>query len=190
MLARMRGPFSAIRSIGRFARRFALGRRGAAAVEFALVSIPFLALTFGIIEIGLIYVVSISLENATYEAAREIRTGQLQNGGGSSAANFTTLICNNMSWMGAGCTTNLSVSVKTFATFQAVTATNPVQNGTVNKNNLPFQIGGPGDIILVQAFYQWTVLAPALDNIGTPLTGGQMLLQSSAVFRNEPYTTP
>jgi len=185
----MRGFSTAIRSLGRFARRFALGRRGAAAVEFALVSIPFLMLTFGIIEIGLIYVVSISLENATYEAAREIRTGQLQTSGGSSATSFTTLICNNMSWMGAACTSNLSVSVQTFSTFQAVTASNPVSNGTVNKNSLPFQIGGPGDIVLVQSFYQWTVLAPALDGIGTPLNGGQMLLQSSAVFRNEPYSS-
>jgi len=146
-------------------------------------------LTFGIIEIGLIYVVSISLENATFEAAREIRTGQLQNQGGSSATSFTTLICNNMSWMGSSCAANLSVSVQTFSTFQAVTSTNPVSSGTINKNSLPYQIGGPGDIVLVQSFYQWTVFAPALDNIGTPLTGGQMLLQSSAVFRNEPYTS-
>ena len=185
----MRGLATAIQALGRFGRRFALGRRGAAAVEFALVSIPFLMLTFGIIEIGLIYVVSISLENATYEAAREIRTGQLQTAGGSSATSFTTLVCNNMSWMGASCTSNLSVSAQTFSTFQSVTASNPVSNGTVNKNSLPYQIGGPGDIVLVQSFYQWTVLAPALDNIGTPLNGGQMLLQSSAVFRNEPYSS-
>jgi Flp pilus assembly protein TadG len=185
----MRGFFSPLRPLGRFARRFALGRRGAAAVEFALVSIPFLMLTFGIIEIGLIYVVSISLENATYAAAREIRTGQLQTAGGSSATSFTTLICNNMTWMGAGCTSNLSVSVQTFSTFGGVTSANPVSNGTVNKNTLPYSIGGPGDIVLVQSFYQWTVLAPALDRIGTPLNGGQMLLQSSAVFRNEPYSS-
>jgi Flp pilus assembly protein TadG len=185
----MRGLSTAIRSLGRFARRFAFGRRGAAAVEFAIVSIPFLMLTFGIIEIGLIYVVSISLENATYAAAREIRTGQLQTGGGSTATSFTTLVCNNMSWMGAACTSNLSVSVQTFSSFSSVTGSNPVQNGTVNKNSLPFQIGGPGDIVLVQSFYQWTVLAPALDNIGTPISGGQMLLQSSAVFRNEPYSS-
>lgn len=184
----MRGLSRPFRSLGRFARRFALGRRGAAAVEFALVSIPFLALTFGIIEIGLIYFVSISLENATYSAAREIRTGQLQTSGGSTAASFTTLICNDMSWMGASCSSNLSVSVQTFSTFQAVTQTNPISGGTINKNTLPYSIGGPGDIVLVQSFYQWTVLAPALDKIGTPMSGGQTLLQAAAVFRNEPYS--
>ncbi|HLK24319.1 MAG TPA: TadE/TadG family type IV pilus assembly protein [Caulobacteraceae bacterium] len=168
-------------------RRFAVARQAAAAVEFAIVSIPFLMLTFGIVEIGLIYFVSISLENATYAAAREIRTGQLQNGGGSTASAFTTLVCNNMSWLGSSCTSNLSVSVKTFSSFQSVSGSNPVQNGQVNKNNLPFQMGGPGDIVLVQTFYQWTVIAPALDHIGTPLNNGQTLLQATAVFRNEPY---
>src|SRR5579864_1011930 len=113
-------------SLRGFMLRFALGRRGAAAVEFALVSIPFLMLTFGIIEIGLIYFASISLENATYAAARQIRTGQLQNAGGSTATAFTTLVCNNMSWMGSSCPSNLSVSVRTFSSFQAVTSTNPV----------------------------------------------------------------
>ncbi|HLK23331.1 MAG TPA: TadE/TadG family type IV pilus assembly protein [Caulobacteraceae bacterium] len=183
----MRGLSSVGRVLCRSVRRFALARRGAAAVEFALVAIPFLMLTFGIIEIGLIYFVSISLENATYAAARQIRTGQLQSGGGSTATAFTTLVCNNMSWMGASCTSNLSVSVQTFSSFQSVSGSNPVQNGQVNKNNLPFQMGGPGDIVLVQTFYQWTVIAPALDHIGTPLTGGKTLLQATAVFRNEPY---
>ncbi len=144
-------------------------------------------LTFGIIEIGLIYFASVSLENATLIAARQIRTGQLQNAGGATATSFTTLVCNNMSWMGSSCASNLAVSVQTFSSFQSVTSANPVQNGQVKKNTLPFQMGGPGDIVLVQTFYQWTVLAPALDNVGTPLNGGQMLLQSAAVFRNEPY---
>ena len=79
----MRRFISGLRRFARFAGGFALGSRGAAAVEFALVSIPFLALTFGIIEIGLIYFVSTTLENATLQAAREIRTGQLQQAGGA-----------------------------------------------------------------------------------------------------------
>jgi Flp pilus assembly protein TadG len=183
----MRRSLPALRHLGRFVRRFALGRRGATAVEFALVSIPFLMLIFGIIEIGLIYFASISLENATYAAARQIRTGQLQTAGGATASSFTTLVCANMSWMGSSCTSNLSVSVQTFSSFQSVTSTTPVSNGQVVKTTLPFQIGGPGDIVLVQTYYPWTVLAPSLDRIGTPLNGSQTLLQASAVFRNEPY---
>ena len=39
----------------RVARRFTRHQKGAAAVEFALVAIPFLALTFAIIETALVF---------------------------------------------------------------------------------------------------------------------------------------
>jgi Flp pilus assembly protein TadG len=172
--------------LGRLIARFARGRRGAAAVEFALVSIPFFALTFAILDIGMVYFVSIALENATDAAAREIRTGQLQTQGGATAATFKTLICNNMSWI-ASCTSNLSVNVEEFSTFQSISQPSPVTNGAVNQASLQFQTGGPGDIILVQSFFQWTVLAPSLDNISTPLSGGKTLLSAAVVFQNEPY---
>jgi Flp pilus assembly protein TadG len=179
---------SAFKGLRRFAARFAKGRRGAAAVEFALVSIPFFALLFGIIEVGLIYFVATTLEAATNEAAREIRTGQLQSQGTPvTSATFKTLICNQLSWLGSNCTSNLLVQVQTYSSFATITQPSPIVNGQVNQNNMAFSMGGPGDIVLVQAFYQWTVLAPALDNIGTPLNGGKMLLTSTAVFRNEPY---
>jgi Flp pilus assembly protein TadG len=172
----------------RFIGRFARGRRGAAAVEFALVSIPFFALMFGIIEVGLIYFVATTLEAATNEAARQIRTGQLQGQATpETAAGFKTLICGQLAWLGSNCTNNLTVQVQTFSSFQTVTQPSPIVNGQINQNNLTFSLGGPGDIVLVQAFYQWTVLAPALDRIGTPLNGGKMLLTSTSVFRNEPY---
>jgi Flp pilus assembly protein TadG len=179
---------SAFKDPRRFAARFAKGRRGAAAVEFALVSIPFFALLFGIIEVGLIYFVATTLEAATNEAAREIRTGQLQSQTGTvNATTFKTLICNQLTWLGSNCTSNLFVQVQTYSSFQTISQPSPIVNGQMNQNTMTFSMGGPGDIVLVQAFYQWTVLAPALDNIGTPISGGKMLLTSTAVFRNEPY---
>jgi Flp pilus assembly protein TadG len=184
----MPGPASPSTRLHRFAARFAKGRRGAAAVEFALVAIPFLALTFGIIEIGAIYVVSVALENATNQAAREIRTGQLQITGGATAASFKTLVCNQLTWMGSSCASNLYVNVETFSNFQTIAQPSPIKSGAVDQSSLVFQMGGPGDVVMVQTFYQWTVLAPALDYIGTPLSGGQTLLTSTAVFRNEPYS--
>jgi Flp pilus assembly protein TadG len=172
----------------RFLGRFARGRRGAAAVEFALVSIPFFALMFGIIEVGLIYFVATTLEAATNEAAREIRTGTLQGQTvPETAAGFKTLICNQVAWLGTNCTNNLFVQVRTFSNFNTITQPSPIVSGQIVQNNLTFSLGGPGDIVMVQAYYQWTVLAPALDNIGTPITGGKMLLTSTSVFRNEPY---
>jgi Flp pilus assembly protein TadG len=179
---------SALGRLRRFVARFAEGRRGAAAVEFALVSIPFFALLFGIVEIGLIYFVATTLEGATNDAAREIRTGQMQGQATpATPTSFKAKICGQLSWLGSTCTSNLDVQVQTFSSFQTITQPSPIVNGAIDPTKLVFSLGGPGDIVLVQTFYQWTVLAPQLDNIGTPLTGGKMLLTSTSVFRNEPY---
>ena len=72
--------------LGRMLARFAKTRRGSAAVEFAMVALPFLALIFGILELSMIYLVSTTLENATADTARKIRTGELQTAGGATAS--------------------------------------------------------------------------------------------------------
>ena len=167
--------------------RFAHDRDGAAAVELALVATPFFMLLFGIIELALIFLVSSSLENATMEAARTIRTGQLQTGGSATATAFKTAICNNFGWLQSDCSANLSVDVRTFATFQSVTAPQPVTNGVFNPAALTFTPGGPTDIVVVRAYYQWPLIAPLMDQALQQLSGGKVLITSTATFRNEPY---
>ena len=54
-------------------QRFADARGGAAAVEFALISVPFFLLLFGIIELALVFLLSTTLDNAAVEASRTIR---------------------------------------------------------------------------------------------------------------------
>ena len=65
----------------RAVRRFAWRQDGSAAVEFALVAAPFLALTFAILETALVFFASQTLEAAASEAGRLIMTGQAQTGG-------------------------------------------------------------------------------------------------------------
>ncbi len=56
----------------------------------ALIATPFFLLLFGIVELGMIFLVASSLENATAEAARTIRTGEMQTAGGATASTFKT----------------------------------------------------------------------------------------------------
>ena len=53
----------------RVARRFARQQDGAAAVEFALVAVPFLALMFAILETALVFFAGQTLEAAVTDAA-------------------------------------------------------------------------------------------------------------------------
>src|SRR4051812_32919524 len=101
------------RRLDRIAGRFARADDGATAVEFAIVVMPFLVLVFGLIELGLVSLVSMSLDNAVMETGRTIRTGQVQTSGGT-AATFKTSVCNQMSWLGSKCASSLSIDVRTF----------------------------------------------------------------------------
>ena len=175
--ARLRG---AIKSVIR-------SERGAAAVEMALVATPFFMLLFGIIEIGMIFLISASLENGMDMAARTIRTGQFQTGSTTTAAAFKTSICNTFGWFQSDCVANLYVDVRTYSTFSSITTPNPVSNGSFNTASLSFTPGGPGDIVVVRAYYQWPLIAPFFDKALQQLNGGVALLTSTFAFRNEPY---
>ena len=60
-------------------RRFVRQQDGAAAVEFALVAAPFLALIFAILETALVFFAGQALETAVANSSRLIMTGQAQN---------------------------------------------------------------------------------------------------------------
>jgi Flp pilus assembly protein TadG len=177
---------------GRLARmlaRMARGRRGSAAVEFAMIAFPFLALIMGILEISIFFLVSTTLDNATADIARQIRTGQLQTAGGATASSFASSICGELSWLGSSCAANLHVDVRTFSTFTGITQPSPISGGVLNTSSLQFTPGAAGDIVLVRAFYQWTLFTPALDGITASMNGGSTLITSTTVFKNEPYVT-
>ena len=169
-------------------RRLIRSERGAAAVEMALVATPFVMLVFGIIEIAMIFMISASLENGMDIAARTIRTGEFQTGGTATAAAFKTTICNTFGWFQSDCTNNLYVDVRTYSTFASVTAPQPVSNGTFNSGALTFQPGDANDIVVVRAYYKWTLLAPMFNQAFQQLNGGVALLTTTAAFRNEPYS--
>lgn len=167
-------------------RRFVAARRGATAVEFALVAAPFLALMFGVLELGLVFMVSTTLDNATEAAARTIRTGQLQTAGGGPES-FKTAICDNMTWLGSSCGAKLTVDVRTFPKFADVSMTEPVADGEVDSSMTDFVAGNGEDIVVVRAYYEWTLITPMLNAGLANLGGTKRLIYSTVTFRNEPY---
>ena len=175
----------ALRSRSLF-RRFAAARRGATAVEFSLIATPFLALMFGVFELGLVFMVSTTLDNATEAASRTIRTGQLQSGGGS-AGTFKAAVCDNMTWLVSSCDDKLTIDVRTFPKFADVSMTSPVTDGEIDDAKTSFTPGGGEDIVVVRAYYEWTLITPMLNACLANLGGTKRLVYSTVTFRNEPY---
>jgi len=170
---------------GGIGRRFLKQQDGAAAVEFALVATPFLALIFAIIESALVFFAGQTLEAANADAARLIMTGQAQTNG-FSAADFKTQVCNRIAGL-FDCSGGVYVDVKTYNNFNSVSSTPPVNNGQFDTTKMSFTPGGPGCIVKVSLYYQWPIYVSLLGNNLANLNGNKRLLVATAVFRNEPY---
>ena len=128
----------------RVARRFARQQDGAAAVEFALVALPFLALTFAILETALVFFAGQTLEAAAADAgaADHDRPGadrRLQRRPISRPRCAT-----HLSGGLFDCANGVYVDVKTYASFAAVNTTPPVTNGQLDTTNMAYTPGGAG----------------------------------------------
>jgi Flp pilus assembly protein TadG len=156
-----------------------------AAIEFAVVAAPFLALLFAIMETALIFLANQTLETAAQNSGRLILTGQAQNQG-YSMASFQQAVCQSLASF-FSCS-NILIDVRTAPNFSSANTSLPVQNGQL-QNNFTFSPGNPGDIVIVRLMYQWPVyvsllgLSSALSN----MSGNNHLLMATAAFRNEPY---
>ncbi len=176
------------KSLQRKLRRFGRARRGAAAVEFALVAVPFFLLVFGMAEISMIGFAQTSLNNAVSETARQIRTGQAQKGG-VSAGEIREMLCEELNaFISMECDGRLYLDVNRFDSFvTAGAAANPIQNGEFQDPGFGYTPGAPSDIVVVRAYYRWHIITPMFEGILGNVSGGQRVLVSTMMFRNEPY---
>lgn len=180
-------------AIGAKLRRLIARQDGTAAIEFALVAAPFLALVFAIMETALAFFAGQALQTAVTQSARLIMTGQAQNGN-FNAAQFQQQVCSYITGL-FNCPSGVMVNVQTFSSFSAADVAMPAMlnpfnsNGTVNQSSLGYNPGGPGDIVVVQLLYQWPVYVNLLGFNLSNMAGSNRLLIATAAFRNEPYQT-
>ena len=164
-------------------RRFMKESRAAAVVEFALVAAPFIALLIAILEVGLVFLCQQVLQTATTQAARLIMTGQAQ-AQNMTSSQFQQQVCNYATSLFT--CAGIYVNVQNFSSFSGSSMANPVSGGTFNPAGLQYNPGNPGDVVVVQTFYQWPVyLAPLNFNLSN-VNGNARLLVGTAAFRNEP----
>lgn len=192
--------WTAARSIARRAstwgERFKRETRGVVALEFSLLVLPFLTLVFGVVSVGLYFFQVSSVESAAMQAARAIRTGQLQQSQGAYAgltsdtqkkAAFLQSFCNAAPSL-TGCTSKTVVIVQSSTSFAGITPPSCTSGGNlVDNNTTPFEAGNTSSVVLVTVCYPWSLLGQiALGKVGS-LSDGSFLMQASVAFRTEPY---
>lgn len=189
----------------RLFRRFARDRKGAVGVEMALVGPPFLLVMLALLDFGQTMLTQSVLDGAARDAARLIRTGQVQTSG-NPISTFQTLLCSDMSSLmtTATCDANVLFEVQTFSSFGSVafTACTRNNNQTGTGTACAFTPGNASQIVGVQVSYARPYIVPW---VGACLTGGDCwtgmgsasgtqgtqttTLMSTVIFQNEPFGT-
>ena len=166
---------------------FARRDDGAAALEFAIVAAPFIALLLATGQTTLAFFAGQVLESAVADSSRAILTGSAQNAS-LSQSGFASTVCGKIQAL-FDCS-KLMIDVQTANSFGAANTSMPTltfdSHGNVN-NAWQFQPGNPGDIVVMRVMYQWPVfLGPLGLNLANE-ANGNMLLMATATFKNEPY---
>ena len=161
--------------------RFRAARRAVAALEFALVAPTLLLLMLVVMESGILLFGQAALDAATANAARLIRTGQVQVAG-NGAAPFTNRLCSDLTHLLA-CNA-IQVRVQSASSFAGLNPAIPVTSSGAMQNP-GFVPGGPGQDVLVQVGYQPSYLIPLVGSVLGAEFG--QLLVSSVSFQNENY---
>jgi Flp pilus assembly protein TadG len=166
-------------------RRFARRQDGAAAVEFAMVMLPFMLLMFLIMETALLFFAGQTLETAVADSARLIKTGQAQNATTPlTQTTFKTEVCKRIYAL-FDCSNGMYVDVKTYTTFGTIS--NTVTKDSSGNPVTEYSPGGTGDIVVVRLLYKWPVLFPLTQKFLGDSGGSSRLLVATAAFRNEPF---
>lgn len=156
--------------------------RGAVALEFAVIVLPFLVVVFGIVILSFLFVAQSLLDNAARDAARMIRIGSYT-GSGYQAA-LKAQLCGNELSLGNfslihNCTQNLLMRVV------AAPTGSPAGSGFWNLTTVDFGNGGtqefdalgPKNDVVLQIGYAFATFAGGY----TPT------LMSTMAFQTEPY---
>jgi Flp pilus assembly protein TadG len=189
----------------RFFRRIACDRKGSTAVEMAFVGPPFLLLLAAIFELGLTLTTQSLLDGAARDAARLIRTGQVQTQA-SPIGTFQNLLCTDLSsiMVTSDCDSKVLFEVQVFSGFGSVSFTPCTQNANQAGNGTACQFspGTGGQIVAVQVSYPRPFIVPW---VGACLSGGSCwaglgttngtnpgtdtaTLTSTVIFQNEPFS--
>ncbi len=172
---------------------FVRDRRGSTAVEFAIVAPLLLALVFSIMEAGWYFFVTSSVQQASANASRFIRTGQAQNADMTADA-FYQQICGVVSAFG-DCNEKLTIDIEKFNNFAALSAdmSAPVCRDKDDPTIAGAQFGANDygaqrDIIRVRICFLYKPVNPVLGlNLAATEHGDRKIIAVS-IFRNEPFS--
>ncbi len=173
--------------------RFTKSESGTAAVEFALVSIPFFLILFSILEQGYYFLGNRLIDAGVNEISRQVRTRQIT-AGNTSEVEFKRALCSQTLMAIFNCE-KLSVDVRTIATFEKPAEPPVLDDGQLDTTGFGFAPGGRSTINVIRVYYDWPTILDwgniakagwgAITGAGMGNNGYRRIV-GSAAFLNEP----
>ncbi|MEM1376830.1 MAG: TadE/TadG family type IV pilus assembly protein, partial [Pseudomonadota bacterium] len=171
----------------RSARKFRRDQKGATAIEFSLLAIPFFMLVFAIIETSISYTTEQYMGNVADRLARDIRTGRITPTT-HNAAQFRTLLCDRLQALASPGCPGMTFDVRSYPTFNAVPKGVVYSSpGVVDTNGWSYNPGGSGTINSIRIVYEWPVYTDIMKAYFAGLANGKNLLYASTTWQNEPF---
>lgn len=181
-------------------RRLLADRSGSTAVEFGLVAMPFLALLAGIIQVAFMIWAQQNFDFVFQRTARTLFTGQFQQNNNESASAATLLAALKTSMCGSGTSATpvifncsaVKLDVTLGTNFASSTPVYPVDPSTRDWSagfGTHYACAAPGSILIATAAVKFPIYFGLMNTIFANFADGSKLLESTAVFRTEPYTS-
>jgi Flp pilus assembly protein TadG len=159
---------------------------GSTAVEFAIVGVPFVFMLIGLAEVSLMYAANSLLQDATQEAARMIRTGQVQQASTDPEEMFRDEICRNASVF-LNCD-NIQYEVVTFGGgFEEAQDNQPTFDTDGNLVSQGFNPGGVSDVVLIRTVYYYPLMTPFIGPLLADGPNQTKFMMTTMVLQTEPY---
>lgn len=165
-------------------RRFGRDRRGVAAIEFAMLALPFFLTVFAIFETSMVFLAELTLDQSVETVARKVRTGELQRAK-MSKADFDKEICDGVSFL-LDCN-DLEIDLNVYSDFSKLPPPSPIKNGDIDPSGFVYTLGGPETISALRVYYKWPIRTDIMRAYLSNLNDGSHLLFSMAAFRTEPF---
>jgi Flp pilus assembly protein TadG len=156
--------------------RLGAAQEGASAVEFALIAPAFIAVLVAIFQVAVFLFAQQSLQNGAVEAGRQLMTGQAQN---DTQSQFKSRICPAYLPSILFNCSRLTVVVQSYTSFSAAS--------TACSSQASYNPGTPGEIVVVQLVYPWSVVTGPLGFALSHLPNGAATMCGVTAFRVEPY---
>jgi Flp pilus assembly protein TadG len=154
-------------------KRFRKQEDGAAAVEFALIALPFFALIFAVFELAIFFFASRYVEDGLFNASRKVLTQRLP--AGNVCAEFKKELATNFTnWLDAS---KLVITAKPLSSFAGTEAAADFASGTCS-------FGAPGSVVVLSVTYPYPFNGFRFTS-GSAKIGTNMPLFASTAFRVE-----